>query len=237
MFEGLRLQHWRTEVRADGIVVLTLDRADQNVNALSRGVLDELGQLVERLAIEKPKGLVFCSGKAAGFIPGADIKGFEEIDARGQIFDWIRSGQLLFDRIARLPFPTVAAIHGHCMGGGTELALACRYRVASSAENTRIGLPEVKLGIYPGWGGSVRAPKLLGAPAAFDLMLTGRGLRASQARAIGLVDKVVEGPVLVDAAIEPVEYPLRNCGISQEVASAGVNGSAAPGGLIQSSGS
>ncbi len=202
MFEGLRLQHWRTQVRADGIVVLTLDRADLNVNALSRGVLDELAALVERLAIEKPKGVVFCSGKAAGFIPGADIKGFEEIDAKGQTFDWIRSGQLLFERIARLPFPTVAAIHGHCMGGGTELSLACRYRIASSADNTRIGLPEVKLGIYPGWGGSVRAPKLLGAPAAFDLMLTGRSLRATQARAIGLVDKVVEGPLLVDAAIE-----------------------------------
>jgi len=202
MFEGLRLQHWRTQVRADGIVVLTLDRADQNVNALGQGVLDELAALVERLAIEKPKGVVFCSGKAAGFIPGADIKGFEAIDAKGQTFDWIRSGQLLFDRISTLPFPTVAAIHGHCMGGGTELSLACRYRVASSADNTRIGLPEVKLGIYPGWGGSVRAPKLLGAPAAFDLMLTGRGLRAAQARAIGLVDKVVEGPLLVDAAIE-----------------------------------
>ncbi len=179
-----------------------LDRADQNVNALSRGVLDELSALVERLAIEKPKGVVFISGKAAGFIPGADIKGFEEIDAKGQTFDWIRSGQLLFDRISKLPFATVAAIHGHCMGGGTELSLACRYRIASSADNTRIGLPEVKLGIYPGWGGSVRAPKLLGAPAAFDLMLTGRGLRASQARAIGLVDKVVEGPLLEDAAIE-----------------------------------
>lgn len=202
MFEGLRLQHWRTQVRADGIVVLTLDRADQNVNALSRGVLDELAALVERLAIEKPKGVVFISGKKAGFIPGADIKGFEAIHARGETFDWIRSGQLLFDRISKLPFPTVAAIHGHCMGGGTELSLACRYRIASSADNTRIGLPEVKLGIYPGWGGSVRAPKLLGAPAAMDLMLTGRGLRASQARAIGLVDKVVEGPLLEDAAIE-----------------------------------
>lgn len=202
MFEGLRLQHWRTQVRADGFVVLTLDRADQNVNALSQGVIDELGPLVERLAIEKPKGVVFISGKPAGFIPGADIKGFETIDAKGQIYDWIRSGQLLFDRIARLPFPTVAAIHGHCMGGGTELALACRYRVASSADNTRIGLPEVKLGIYPGWGGSVRAPKLLGAPAAMDLMLTGRALRASQARAIGLVDKVVEAPLLLDAALD-----------------------------------
>ena len=200
MFEGLRLQHWRTQVRADGIVVLTLDRADQNVNALSRGVLDELASLVERLAIEKPKGVVFISGKKAGFIPGADIKGFEAIHARGETFDWIRSGQLLFDRISKLPFPTVAAIHGHCMGGGTELSLACRYRVASNADNTRIGLPEVKLGIYPGWGGSVRAPRLLGAPAAMDLMLTGRSLSASAARAMGLVDKVVPADQLLEDA-------------------------------------
>ena len=202
MFDGLRLQHWRTQVRADGIVVLTLDRADQNVNALSRGVLDELAALIERLAIEKPKGVVFISGKKAGFIPGADIKGFEAIHARGETFDWIRSGQLLFDRISTLPFPTVAAIHGHCMGGGTELALACRYRVASKADNTRIGLPEVKLGIYPGWGGSVRLPRLVGTPAAMDMMLTGRALSASAARAIGLVDKVAPNAVLLDAAIE-----------------------------------
>ncbi len=202
MFDGLRLQHWKTQRRDDGIVVLTLDRADQPVNALAEPVLDELGSIVERLAIEKPKGVVFCSGKSAGFIPGADIKGFEAIDAQGRIFDWIRNGQRIFESIRQLPCPTVAAIHGHCLGGGTELALACRYRVATNEESTKIGLPEVKLGIYPGWGGSVRTPRLIGAPAAMDLMLTGRSLRASQAKALGLIDKVVEPPMLLDAAIE-----------------------------------
>ena len=202
MFDGLRFSHWQADLRDDRIVVLTLDRSDQAVNALSSGVLDELAQLVERVAIEKPKAVVFRSGKAAGFIPGADIKGFEELDRNGQIGDWIRRGQLLFQAIADLPFPTVAAIHGHCMGGGTELSLACRYRVASNADNTRIGLPEVKLGIYPGWGGSVRLPLLVGAPAAMDLMLTGRSLSASAARAMGLVDTVVEPAMLLDAAIE-----------------------------------
>src|SRR4029453_2246702 len=93
-------------------------------------------------------------------------------------------------------------IHGFCMGGGTEIALACRYRVASNDPATRIGLPEVKLGIYPGWGGSVRLPRMGGAPAAFDMMLTGRALSASAARAMGLVDKVVEPAMLTDAAIE-----------------------------------
>src|SRR4030095_3751524 len=96
-------------------------------------------------------------------------------------------------------------IHGHCMGGGTELALACRYRVASSDDSTRIGLPEVKLGIYPGWGGSVRLPRLVGAPAAMDMMLTGRKLSASAAKAIGLVDRVVEPSEMLESAIGLVQ--------------------------------
>jgi 3-hydroxyacyl-CoA dehydrogenase/enoyl-CoA hydratase/3-hydroxybutyryl-CoA epimerase len=201
MFDGLRLQHWKPERRADGVLVLTLDRADQGVNALSRAVIDELDAMLERIAIDLPKGVVIRSGKAAGFIPGADIKSFGEIEAKGQTEDWIRRGQLIFQRLAELRCPTVAVIHGHCMGGGTELALACRYRVASSDDSTRIGLPEIKLGIYPGWGGSVRLPRLIGAPAAMDLMLTGRSLSASSARAMGVVDKVVDPPMLLEAAL------------------------------------
>ena len=201
MFDGLRLMHWQAERRPDGVLLLTLNRADQAVNALSRAVIDELDAMLERIELEPPTGIVVRSGKAAGFIPGADIKAFEEIDAKGQVEDWIRRGQLIFQRLARVPCPTVAAIHGHCMGGGTELALACRYRVASDDESTRIGLPEVKLGIYPAWGGSVRLPRLVGAPAAMDLMLTGRTLSGQAARAIGLVDKVVEAPMLLEAAL------------------------------------
>ena len=199
MFDGLRLAHWQADRRPDGILVLTLNRADQGVNALSRAVLDELEAMVERIALELPKGIVIISGKAAGFIPGADIKGFEEIAAKGLVEDWIRRGQLVFQKLAELRCPTVAAIHGHCMGGGTEIALACDYRVASNDPSTRIGLPEVKLGIYPGWGGSVRLPRLIGAPAAFELMLTGRSLSASAARGMGLVDKVVDPAQLIEA--------------------------------------
>jgi 3-hydroxyacyl-CoA dehydrogenase/enoyl-CoA hydratase/3-hydroxybutyryl-CoA epimerase len=202
MFDGLRLTHWQPDRRPDGILVLTLDRADQGVNALSRGVLDELESMLERIALELPKGIVIISGKAAGFIPGADIKGFEEIAAKGLVEEWIRRGQLVFQKLAELRCPTVAAIHGHCMGGGTEIALACRYRIASKDEKTRIGLPEIKLGIYPGWGGSVRAPRLVGAPAAMDIMLTGRSLSASAAKAMGLVDRVVEPAQLLDEAVK-----------------------------------
>src|SRR6185295_18273274 len=107
-----------------------------------------------------------------------------------------------YQKLASLPVPTVAAIHGHCMGGGTELALACRYRVAANTPSTRIALPEIKLGIYPGWGGSVRLPRLIGAPAAMDLMLTGRSVSAKAALALGLVDKVAEPALLLDVAIE-----------------------------------
>ncbi len=200
-FDGLRFNHWQAEIRDDGVVVLSLDRQGSPVNALSQDVLLELGDLVERIAIDPPKGVVIRSSKAAGFIAGADLKEFQEFDRRGVVNDAIRRGQATYQKLAELPCPTVAAIHGHCLGGGTELALACRYRVASNDASTRIGLPETQLGIFPGWGGSSRLPQLVGAPAAMDMMLTGRTLSASAARGIGLVDKVVAPAMLVDAAV------------------------------------
>ena len=200
--DGLRFQHWQAELRPDGVLVLSLDRADASVNALSQEVLFELGEIVERLGIEPPKAVVFRSAKPSGFIAGADIREFQQFDAKGTVNDAIFRGQQVFQRVAELPCPTAVAIHGFCMGGGTELSLACRYRAASNDPSTRIGLPEVNLGIFPGWGGSVRLPKLVGAPAAFDMMLTGRSVSASAARAMGLVDKVADAAVLVDAAAE-----------------------------------
>ena len=199
-FDGLRLRHWRPEPRPDGVLVLYFDRADAAVNAFSQDALIELGSALERIALDPPKALVIASGKAGGFIAGADLKEFQEFDRKGTVNDAIRRGQDTFQRLAELPCPTVAAIHGFCMGGGTELALACRYRVASTDETTRIGLPEVQLGIFPGWGGSARLPRLVGAPAAMDMMLTGRALGAKAARAIGLVDALAEPAVLVDTA-------------------------------------
>jgi len=212
-FDGLRFSHWQAGRRDDGVVVLSLDRQDAPVNALSQDVLIELGDIVERLAIDPPKGVVVRSSKPAGFIAGADLKEFQEFDRRGTVEDAIRRGQVVFQKLAELPCPTVAAIHGHCMGGGTELALACDYRVASGDPSTRIGLPETRLGIFPGWGGSARLPRLVGAPAAMDLMLTGRTVSATAARAMGLVDKVAEPPLLEDAAaalaLRGTQRPLR----------------------------
>lgn len=200
-FDGLRFSHWHPQIRDDGVVVLSLDRQDSSVNAMSQDVLLELGDLIERIAMDPPKAVVIQSIKAAGFIAGADLKEFQEFDRRGTVNDAIRRGQSTYQKLAELPCPTVAAIHGHCLGGGTELALACRYRVASNDASTRIGLPETQLGIFPGWGGSSRLPQLVGAPAAMDIMLTGRNLSASAARNIGLVDKVVAPAVLLDTAV------------------------------------
>lgn len=202
MFEGLRFRHWSSEQDAEGIVVLSFDRAGESVNTFSREALEELGELIERISFDPPRGVVIRSGKAAGFVAGADIREFESYGKSGSVLDAIRFGQGVLQDLARLRCPTVAAIHGHCMGGGTELALACRYRVASRDPSTRIGLPEVKLGIFPGWGGSARLPYLIGAPKALELMLSGRALSASNAQAIGLLDAVTSPEMLVERARE-----------------------------------
>ena len=199
-FAGLPLRHWKPQLRDDGVLVLYFDRADAAVNAFSQDALIELGDVLERIALELPKALVIASGKTSGFIAGADLKEFQEFDRKGTVDDAIRRGQTMFQRLAQLRCPTVAAIHGFCMGGGTEIALACRYRVASSDASTRIGLPEVQLGIFPGWGGSARLPHLVGAPAAMDMMLTGRALSAKAALGIGLVDNVSAPANLIDTA-------------------------------------
>ena len=207
MFEGLRFKHWSSEQDAERIVVLSFDRAGSSVNTLAREVLDELDEIIERLSFEPPKGLVIRSGKAAGFIAGADIREFESYGKSGSVLDAISNGQRVLDNLARLRCTTVAAIHGHCMGGGTELALACRYRVASRDASTRIGLPEVKLGIFPGWGGSARLPYLVGAPKSLEFMLSGRNASAENAHAMGLIDAVTSVELLVERAKELIRRP------------------------------
>ena len=208
MFEGLRFSHWHAETDAEGIVVLTLDRAGASVNALNRAVLDELAQIIERLGFEPPRGVVIRSGKANGFIAGADIREFEEYEKQGGVLASIERGQRIFQNLNRLRCPTVAAIHGFCMGGGTELSLACRYRVASRDSSTKIGLPEVMLGIHPGWGGTARLPRLIGATQALPIMLTGRALSAEAARSLGVVDALASPELLLDCAKEQIRHPL-----------------------------
>jgi len=208
MFEGLRFTHWKTEADAEGIVVLTFDRAGASVNTLAREVMDELAQIIERLSFETPKGVVIHSGKSSGFIAGADIHEFESFDKQpGGVLGMIENGQRVYQSLAKLRCPTVAAIHGFCMGGGTELALACRYRVATRDPKTKIGLPEVMLGILPGWGGTARLPRLIGAPQALPLMLTGRAVGAEEAKSVGLVDALTTPELLLETAKEQIRHP------------------------------
>ena len=207
MFEGLRFNHWKTSLDDSGIVTLTLDRANSSVNAISRAVLDELGQIVERLAIEKPTGVIIHSAKSNGFAVGADIKEFVEYAKHGTVQENIENGQRVYQALASLPCPTVAAVHGACMGGGTEMILACRQRIAADDEKTRIGLPEVMLGIHPGWGGSARLPRLIGATDALPIMLTGKPLSAKRARDLGVVDRLARSDELLPEARALLRHP------------------------------
>jgi 3-hydroxyacyl-CoA dehydrogenase/enoyl-CoA hydratase/3-hydroxybutyryl-CoA epimerase len=196
-------RHWRLEQDGAGILWLTLDRAGSPVNALSSEVLAELERLLPVIARTGGKGLVIRSGKA-GFIAGADVGEFTGLTGADQALAHIRRGQEIFRQLELLPMPTAAMIHGFCLGGGLELALACTARIASDAPETRLGLPEVQLGIHPGFGGTVRLTALLGPPAAMELMLTGRPVSARAARKLGLVDAVVPERHLAKAAVAAI---------------------------------
>jgi len=182
------------QIGADGLAIVTFDFPGEKVNKFSRAVLEELESLVGRLAGETRIGaLLLQSGKPDVFIAGADVKEF--VNARPEdSSELVRRVQGLFERVARLSFPTVAAIDGACLGGGTELALCCDYRVMSDSRKSQIGLPEVRLGIFPAWGGTTRLPRLVGLSAALDLILTGKTLDARRARKVGLVDEAVPPP-------------------------------------------
>jgi 3-hydroxyacyl-CoA dehydrogenase/enoyl-CoA hydratase/3-hydroxybutyryl-CoA epimerase len=149
---------------------------------------------------QPPTGLVIRSGKAAGFIAGANIDEFTRIDSAAAARALVERGWNLFARLAALSYPTLALVRGHCMGGGLELALACRYRLVVDEPATRLALPEVMLGIYPAWGGMLRLPQLIGPAAALDLMLTGKGVDAAKARRLGLADDCVPARVMDNAA-------------------------------------
>ena len=184
---------WRLELEPSGIAWLTLDRVGERINSLSKSVLGGLAEMLQRIRSEQPRGLVIRSGKPSGFIAGADVREFEAYRDRAQVVAEIHQAHAIFDQLEALPLPTVAAIEGFCLGGGLELALACGYRVAKDVPATRIGFPEIKLGIFPGFGGSGRSVRRLGGRRAMELMLTARTLSAKSARGAGLVDELV-GP-------------------------------------------
>ncbi len=184
-------RHWRLEFDMDQVCWLTLDRAGESANSLSNEVLRELEQIVTFLESEPPAGLVLQSGKKGSFIVGADVREFEQVESVEQAMSVLREAHDLFNRIESLQFPTAVIIEGYCLGGGLELALCFDYRIAKNTDGTRLGFPEVRLGIYPAFGGSMRSTRQIGGFQALQLMLTGRMLRAYQAKSMGLVDQLV----------------------------------------------
>src|SRR5882757_7312758 len=173
----------------DGIAWLVLDKPDASANTLSVDVLSELDSVLASLEQDPPKGLVLRSAKPAGFIAGADIGEFGGMTAVAIVEERLREAHAVVDRLDRLSVPTVAVIHGYCLGGGLEIALACDFRIA--VEDARFGFPEVMLGLHPGLGGTVRLPRLINPIEAMTMMLTGRTVRDRRAKSLGLVDAVV----------------------------------------------
>jgi 3-hydroxyacyl-CoA dehydrogenase/enoyl-CoA hydratase/3-hydroxybutyryl-CoA epimerase len=184
--------NWRIETDKDNVVWLCIDKAEGSANVLSGPVLRELAEIIEPFAKSPPRGIVLHSGKQNGFVMGADINEFTTIDSSSEAYDLIRLGQRMMDMLEGLPCPSVAVLNGFALGGGLELAMACRYRLAISNEKPIIGLPEVQLGLHPGFGGTVRAVRFSGVRAAMQLMLTGQSITVSKALRQGLVDRVTE---------------------------------------------
>ncbi|MDP3514495.1 MAG: 3-hydroxyacyl-CoA dehydrogenase NAD-binding domain-containing protein [Sulfuritalea sp.] len=184
-----KFKHWRLEREADGVAWAILDTADSSTNTLGAAVMTELGLLLDACERQPPKGLIFKSAKDAGFIAGANIEEFVASDTPEKARALIRRGWDTYNRLAAVGYPTLALVRGHCMGGGTELALACRYRIAVDEPGTKFALPEVLLGIVPGWGGMLRLPQLVGPAAALDMMLSGRNIDAKRAKKMGLADE------------------------------------------------
>jgi 3-hydroxyacyl-CoA dehydrogenase / enoyl-CoA hydratase / 3-hydroxybutyryl-CoA epimerase len=187
----------------DSIAVITFDLPNESVNKLNRGVKDEFVALFARLERDTTvHGAVLISGKPDVWIAGADIEEFLQLKTAADAERLSRDGQMLLDSIERLRVPLVAAIHGACLGGGLETALACRYRIATDSPRTLLGLPEVQLGLIPGAGGTQRLPRRIGLTGALDLILTGKHVRAQKALQLGLIDELVHPSILRTIAIQ-----------------------------------
>lgn len=195
------MQMIQRQLREDGVCVLTFDRPDSPANIFDRQTLEELEGHVSVIADANlgAKALVLTSAKKSIFVAGADLKAIRQMDA-AELRSFIELGQRVFQRIAELKIPTVAAIHGAALGGGCEVALACDWRVASPDPSTKIGLPETKLGILPAWGGSTRLPRLIGLPGALDIILGGKTFDSRSALRRGVIDDIARREHLFAAA-------------------------------------
>lgn len=200
----------RREVSDDGICVLTFDRPDSGANIFDAATMRSLGEQLEFVENDSSlKGLILISAKKSIFVAGADLQTLLRQAQMGELRAFIAEGQRVFNRIAALKIPSVAAIHGACAGGGYEVTLACDHRVASDDPATRIGLPETTLGLVPAWGGATRLPRLIGLEPAAEVVLKGKLYAATEARNKGLVDDVVPREQLLSAARRMIERGKR----------------------------
>ncbi len=203
---GTKTESFRVERRDDGVAVVLMDVPGATMNTLNARFADEFDALFGELsAADDVRAIVFASGKADSFIAGADISMLEAAKTAADATEISHRGQGALNRIEALDKPVVAAIHGPCLGGGLEVALACHARVASDHRRTKLGLPEVQLGLLPGAGGTQRLPRLIGVQKALDLMLTGKQIDSKRAKRMGLVDEVVPNAILLDVAIETAQ--------------------------------
>ncbi len=201
---NLELKHWKIKITDEGIVWLGIDQAGSSTNVLAHSVIQELEKCITEIEADIPVGMIIYSLKKSGYIAGADVSEFTTLHNEDEAYEYIREAQTLFDRIENLSCPTLAMINGFCLGGGTELSLACRYRLACDNDKTKLGLPEVKLGIHPGFGGTVRILPRMGVFNAMNTMLSGRVLSARAAAKTGLVDFTVPARHLETAAVSVI---------------------------------
>ncbi|RKZ58257.1 MAG: crotonase, partial [Gammaproteobacteria bacterium] len=192
--------NWNVERDSNNIAWVHFNKPDASANLLSQTAIKELDDIISGFEKDLPQAVIILSDKKDSFIFGADIKEFTALDNKEQALAFMLKGHALMNRIEKLSCPTVSMIHGLCFGGGTELSLACDYIVASDDKKTKIGLPEIKLGIHPGYGGTARSIERCGPLAAMNIMLTGRALTARAANKIKLIDAMVPVRQLKSAA-------------------------------------
>lgn len=195
----------QTEI-VDGVAIVTLDTPGEKVNKLNEALIEEFSALLDRLESDDSlRGALLISGKEENFIAGADIDMFKSRSTAEEMAELSWTGHEILLRVEQFKKPIVAGIHGSCMGGGTELALACHYRIVSDHKSTKIGLPEVKLGLLPGMGGTQRLPRLIGIQKALTYMLTGKNMYSYQARKTGFANETVHMHAIRDAGIKAVK--------------------------------
>ena len=193
------------KVSSNGVGIITIDLPDSKLNTLGSSSMGELLNVLQQVSKDGSiKGLVIISGKPDNFVAGADIREIQELQNQPphKSYEGSKLGKEVFAHLENLSFRTVAAINGTCLGGGTELTLCCKYRIASNSPKTKIGLPETKLGFIPGWGGTVRLPRLIGIQKALDMIAGGNDVDAKKAWRLGLVDEIVEPEKLLQRAEE-----------------------------------